>query len=175
MRPYFFIFFSVFLINFSCQKETSKKNIPVQKTGMNTVVEHANYTKIDAAASKEIKQWKEYFTVEDFMQQLRKTSPTEALNNALELKTLTKQLKDSLTIKALKTPAFKARENVFENEILRLADMTYIPSITSKEVNNQVDKIFSLFSSMNHKINAVYAKKSFDKANKIDSLFSGFK
>lgn len=172
MRAFLYVLFSFLLISFSCQQKESKKNTEIQKTGMNTVVKHLKYTQLDKSSRKEIENWKEYFIIDKFTKQLENTTATEALNNALELKTLTQQLKDSLNIKTLKTPAFKARINVFENEVLRLADMTYIPSITSKEVNNQVKKVFSLFGSINHKINTVYAKKRFDKAIKVDSLFN---
>nr|BFF38939.1 hypothetical protein BACY1_07440 [Tenacibaculum mesophilum] len=138
---------------------------------MNISVEHTDYSKINEKYVDEIKPWKEYFIVEDFLQELKNTTPTEALNNALELKTLTKQLKDSLNIETLKTPAFKARINVFENETLRLADMTFIPSISANQVNSQVEKIMMLFSSVNDKINTVYTKKKFDSEINLDSLF----
>lgn len=172
MRYYLVVLISFLFIITSCKKKQEQKNDPVQKTGMNAVANHTPYTKLDAASIKNIKKWKEYFIIEDFIQQFEETSATEALNNAIELKTLTKQLKDSLNIDALKTSAFKARINVFENEVLRLTDMTFIPSITSHQVNSQVEKTLALFGSMNDKINTVYAKKRFDKAIKLDSLFT---
>ncbi|PHN99967.1 hypothetical protein CSC82_31270 [Rhodobacteraceae bacterium 4F10] len=138
---------------------------------MNISVKHTDYSKINEKYIDKIKPWKEYFIVEDFLQELQNTTPTEALNNALELKTLTKQFKDSLNIESLKTPAFKARINVFENETLRLADMTFIPSISANQVNSQVEKIMMLFSSVNDKINTVYTKKKFDSEINLDSLF----
>ena len=138
---------------------------------MNVSVEHSDYSKVKEDFLQEIRPWKEYFIVEDFLQELKNTTPTEALNNALELKTLTKHLKDSLNIEPLKTSSFKARINVFENETLRLADMTYIPSISANEVNNQVEKIMVIFGSVNDKINTVYTKKKFDSEINIDSLF----
>ncbi len=171
MRYNLFVLFSFILIAFSCKNKDVQKNTPVKKTGMNTAIKHSKNTPLDETPTKEIIKWKEYFILKDFIQQLKNTSPTEALNNALELKTLTKHLKDSLNIKTLKTPAFKARMNVFENEVLRLADMTYIPSITSKEINNQVTKVLDLYGGMNDKINTVYIKKGFDKAIKLDSIF----
>ena len=172
MRYSLLVLFSFLLITLSCKKESNQKNTSAKKTDMNASVKHLKYTQLDEVSTIEIKEWKEYFIADDFIKQLENTTPSEALNNALELKKLAKHLKDSLNIKTLKTPAFKARVNVFENEVLRLADMTYIPSITSREVNAQVKKIFSLFGSMNSKINTVYAKKRFDKAIKIDSLFN---
>ncbi|MGB1042002.1 MAG: hypothetical protein ACPGU6_01280 [Tenacibaculum sp.] len=172
MKYLFSFLLSFLLLSISCKKEASQKDNIVSKTGMDTSTKHAKSTDLEKDPRKQIKDWKEYFIAEDFIKQFENTTATEALNNAIELKTLTKQLKDSLNIDILRTPAFKARMNVFENEVLRLADMTYIPSIPSKEVNSQVAKILALFGSMNTKINTVYAKRKFDKAIKLDSLFN---
>lgn len=170
MRRFLFVI-ATFLILFSCQKKKSQNTETPLKTEMNVSVEHSDYSKVKEDFLQEIRPWKEYFIVEDFLQELKNTSPTEALNNALELKTLTKHLKDSLNIEPLKTSSFKARINVFENETLRLADMTYIPSISANEVNGQVEKIMVIFGSVNDKINTVYTKKKFDSEINIDSLF----
>lgn len=159
---------------FSCKNEENQTNTTVQETGMNATVKQPKYTQLDENSVKEIKEWKEYFVVDNFLQQLKNTTLTEALNNSTEISTLTKDLKDSLTIKTLKTAAFKARMNVFENEILRLKDMKSIPAITPKEVDSQLKKVFLLFGSMNNKINTIYTKERFDKEVNLDSLF-GFK
>lgn len=172
MRSFFILLFSSLFIILSCKKENTQNKKTIQKTDVNTSVKHPEYSTLDKESSKKVKKWKEYFIAEEFIIQFKNTSPTEALNNALELKNLTKQLKDSLNIQTLKTPAFKARVNVFENEVLRLVDMTYIPSISSKEVNIQVEKVLALFGSMNDKINTVYAKKRFEKTIKLDSIFN---
>ncbi len=174
MKPFQILIFSFLVIFLSCKKDGNQNKETVQKTDINTSVKHPEYTVLDKESIQEIRNWKEYFITDEFLAQFKTISPTDALNNALELKDLAKQLKDSLNIETLKTPSFKARVNVFENEVLRLADMTYIPSISSKNVNSQVEKMLSLFSSMNDKINAVYAKKRFDKAVKLDSLFNSF-
>lgn len=171
MSRFLFVFASLFFLVASCKKKNKQKEELPTKTEMNISVKHTDYTKINEKYVDEIKPWKEYFVVEDFLQELKNTTPTEALNNALELKALTKQFKDSLNIEPLKTPAFKARINVFENETLRLADMTFIPSISAYQVNSQVEKIMMLFSSINDKINTVYTKKKFDSEINLDSLF----
>ena len=80
-------------------------------------------------------------------------------------------MKDSLAIKSLKTPAFKSRMNVLENEILRLLDMNEIPAITAKEVNAQIDKMFLVFGSLNDKINTVYDQEKFNKEINLDDFF----
>ena len=171
MSRFLFVIASLFFLITSCKKKgEQKEELPI-KTEMNVSVKHTDYSKVNEKYIDEVEPWKEYFTVEDFLQELKNTTPIEALNNALELKTLTKQFKDSLNIETLKTPAFKARINVFENETLRLADMTFIPSISAHQVNNQVEKIMMLFSSINDKINTVYTKKKFDSEINLDSLF----
>lgn len=171
MSRFLLVIASLFILVTSCKKKSVQKEEFPTKTEMNISVKHADYSEINKKYVDEIKPWKEYFIVEDFLQELKNTSPTEALNNALELQTLTKQFKDSLNIESLKTPAFKARINVFENETLRLADMTFIPSISAQQVNSQVEKIMMLFSSVNDKINTVYTKKQFDSEINLDSLF----
>lgn len=171
MGRFLFVIASLFFLVTSCKKKEKQKEVLPTKTEMNISVKHTDYSEINEKYINEIKPWKEYFTVEDFLQELKNTTPIAALNNALELKTLTKQFKDSLNIETLKTPAFKARINVFENETLRLADMTFIPSISAHQVNSQVEKIMMLFSSVNDKINTVYTKKKFDSEINLDSLF----
>lgn len=172
MKNSVLLLFSLIFLVFSCKNDQKKATTHIQKTGMNTAVKHPEYTKLSKTPTKEIEKWKAYFMLDNFLKQLKNITPTEALNSSFEIHRLTKELKESLHIKTLKTPAFKARMNVFENETLRLKDMENIPAITPKEVNAQVTKIFGLFGSMNDKINTVYAKKQFDKEINLDSLFN---
>ncbi|MGG8496696.1 hypothetical protein ACQY1Q_09780 [Tenacibaculum sp. TC6] len=136
------------------------------------VINSYNYTEPDSIALRNIKKWTEYFDLKDFLNEYTEISAREALNNALELRELTKKAKDSNKVQELQTPAFMARIDVFENEVLRLADMTYIPSISSNEVNFQIKNVFSTFNSLNSKIEHTYRKKSFDNSVKIDSIFN---
>lgn len=172
MRLFLAILLSSIFFMQSCQKKDNSKKNTIKKTAMSIAVTHTRAKKLNNYSIKEIKKWKEYFIVEDFIHQLDKTTPTEALNNAIELKTLSKHLKDSLNVKDLMIPSFKARIHVFENEVLRLADMTYIPSISATDVNNQVEKVLTIFSSLNAKINTLYDKKRFDSEINIDSIFN---
>ena len=104
------------------------------------------------------------------LNRFEKISPNEALNNALNLKDLAKDLKDSLKIKNFKISSFEARLNVLLNEALRLADMTKIPAIKAEEVNNQVAKILLIFSSLNEKINTVYIQEKFEDEINVEDL-----
>lgn len=162
---------SLLLLSCSENKKQSKnKKVTIEKVGMD-IVNTYKINHLDKLSTEKIQSWKEYFELADFMKVYKKTSAKEALNNALELKSLIKKAKDSNHINVLKTSAFKARINVFENEILRLADMTYIPAIKAQQVNGQIQNIFNTYNSLNSKISSIYKKELFDKAVKIDDVF----
>ncbi|CAL2102758.1 conserved protein of unknown function [Tenacibaculum sp. 190130A14a] len=162
----------LFVIGISCTaKKQEDKSKVVNKTNMTSVKTYADYTDLDDRATKKLKDWNEYHELKEFLGEFKSVSATEALNNALELKRLTKQLKDSSDIDIMKIPAFRARINVFENEVLRLADMTYISAIKANEVSAQIEKTLTLFGSVNAKLNNIYLKKQFDAEINLDSLF----
>lgn len=174
MSKYFLITFFSFLFILSCQKEEKKEKTQnqIKKPEMSVVVTHTPPTVLTPNSQKKVTDWKEYKEINNFLDRFNKTSPSEALSNASELKDLSKSLKDTIRVEILKTPAFKARLNVFENEALRLADMTYISAITPKEVNQQIDKILLLFESINAKIDATFLKEKLNKDIYSDSSLS---
>ena len=166
---------TVLFLFFGCNKSVQKNNTttPRKTTKLNLAARHDSYIHTDVYASKKIEDWKEYATLKDFINRFEHISPNEALNNAIELKGLIKNVKDSIRSKNLKTPAFKTRVNVLENEGLRLADMTYITAITPDEVNAQVAKILTIYGGMNEKINTIFSQKQFEDAIKVDGEFFG--
>ena len=78
-------------------------------------------------------------------------------------------LKDSIKPTLFNTPSFQTRVDVLHNEVLRLADLTFIPAITSKDVNLQIDRTIAAFSSVNSKINSLLSRKRFE--DEIDVKF----
>lgn len=170
LKPIFFIIGLVFILG-ACKKSIQTIDKTEKKPTMSIEVSHKTPSDLTDDAQKEIENWKEYNDVVLYLDRFKKITPNEALNFAIELKDLTKKLKDSIKIKDFKTASFKARVNVLENEALRLADMTLIPAITAKEVNTQIDKYLLVFSSLNDKINTIYQKKEFDKEVNLDSFF----
>lgn len=170
MLKYISILF-LFLLFLSCSQKTKETEKNEEKSEMSIVKKHSTPSKLNSISSSKVKDWEEYNQLSSFLDRFANTSPNEALGNALELKKLSKMMKDSIRIEDFKTSAFKARLNVFENETLRLADMTYIPAITAKEVNDQIDKIFLIFSSLNAKINTTYNQKRFDEDINLESFF----
>lgn len=169
----YILFTLLFSVSFlSCKKTTQVVTDTVQKNNKNTVSNHSTSSKIDSIYLKNLEPWKEYNIFNNFIKRYEKISPNESFDNIDELKELTIALEDSLNIPHLKTPAFKSRLHVLENEVLRLDDMEKITALTSSEINLQIDKIFLIFSSINSKINTVYNQKKFESELNIEDLFT---
>jgi len=157
-------FLILFIILFSSCKDVAENGVQKSKNPeINAIKNHAIRTGIEKVGKDTILAWKEYVSVADDLQKFIAISANEALNNALQLAELVKQMKDSIRPLELINPSFRTRVNVLENETLRLKDMTFISSITSKEVHLQVDKILEAFSATNSKINVVYSQLEVEK------------
>lgn len=164
-----FLFVFVLIIIVSCKKNQEKKEIIIQEvSSLRTIIQHPDSEKVLPDFQKEISSWSELEVLKNFLVRFKKASPTEVLSNAIELKELVKILKESTKPELLNTPSFETRVNILENEVLRLADMTKIPAISTNEVNTQVDKIITSFSAINSKINTVFTKKKFEDEITID-------
>lgn len=162
----------IFIVLSSCKKQVQvKKETTIKKSKMSIAKTHKKSVEISDLAQKEIESWKEYKDVNSFLSRFHNISPNEALGMAIELEGLTKTMRDSLKIKELKVNALKARVNVFENEVLRLVDMTLISAIKDHEVNKQIDKVLLVFSGLNEKINTIYSKKKFDEEIDLNNFF----
>ena len=172
MSKYFLFIITAFTIFISCKKSTQTASIGPKNNTKNSITKHKKTGTLNTSSLKEIDSWKEYHLFSDFMKRYENISPNEAFDNVPELKDLTKALKDSLTIKDFKTPSFRTRLNVLNNEVLRLSDMSNIPAITTDEVNNQIDKIFLIYSSLNDKINTVFYQKKFEEEINLDDFFN---
>jgi hypothetical protein len=167
--------FLTFVLLFSCDKkqENSSEIQDDAKPLLSVVKRHASIKKIDTAFNKQVIDWEELQTVDNFLARFKKVSPNEILSNALELNDLVKSLIDSVKPPSFNTDSFKARLNILHTETLRLADMNTIPAIKADEVNVQIEKIIDAFSSVNAKINSVLAKKRFEDAIEVDVQFIG--
>ena len=62
---------------------------------------------------------------------------------------------------------------MLHNETLRLADLTFIPSVKTAEINQQIDKTIASFSAVNSKINTILSKKKFEDAIAVNLDFIG--
>lgn len=163
-------FLILFIILFSsCGDAPVNRVQKNKKPEINTVKKHAIKSGLEKSAKDTIDSWKEYISVADDLKKFTSISANEALNNALQLARLIKQMKDSIRPLDLINPSFRTRINVLENEALRLKDMTFISSISSKEVHQQVDKIMAAFSATNSKINTVYSQLEVEKEIQINS------
>lgn len=165
----------IVLFIFACgtDKKGQESTNNLQKPLLSIVKKHPEVATIHKDFRNSIKDWKEFNAVSNFLEKFKEVSPNEALSNALQLRDLTKSLKDSVKPKMFDIPSFNARLNVFYNETLRLADITFIPAIGAKEINTQVDKTINAFSSVNSKINTLLTKKRFEDEIDVDFHFIG--
>lgn len=155
---------SILLFYFCSTKEQETEKLPIKKAKLSIAIAHTTPIKIEASFLEHLDPWKEYKLVEEFVGKFHQTSPNEALSNALELKSLVQQLKDSLKPTIFNSPSFNARINVLYSEAERLADITFIPAIKTVEINEQVEKTLGAFSALNAKINTVLSQKKFEDA-----------
>ena len=124
---------------------------------------------------KDIESWDEYFVMSNYLKKhFLHISPALSLEMSKELADLSKKMNDSLRIKELNNKGMFARLNVFYSEALRLQDMSIISSIKAVEVTEQVEKLVSVYNSINMKINSIYLQKSFDNNVNFDESFFEF-
>lgn len=167
MRNSFLILFSILF--YSCGDAPVNQVQKNKKPEINTVKKHPIKTTVEKSGKDSVYSWKEYISVADNLKKFTSISANEALNNALQLASLVKKMKDSIRPIDLINPSFRTRINVLENETLRLKDMTFISSITAKEVHQQVANIMAAFSATNSKINTVYSQLEVEKEIQINS------
>jgi hypothetical protein len=167
----YLIILSVFVI--SCGNNQEKEAIKKPKPLMSLVETHNATENVNTIFLKEVKDWDELKAIDSFFVKFRKISPNEILSNALELKDLIKNLKDSVKPKSFNILSLDARINILYTEALRLADLTEIGAITAAEVNKQLDKTMTAFSNVAIKINTVLEKISFENEIDIEVTFIG--
>ena len=150
-----FLFF-LFFIFYSCNHRSSKENdIIIEEKKIDTLHKFVLgiNVKLTPKASILVQDWGEYQRFNEFLKNNQNYIPGESILNAEELAKLAQELKDSIRIEKLQTPAVKIRLNVIHNEALRLDDMSEISVITEAEIKNEYRKIYEAFSALNSKIN----------------------
>ena len=174
---YFYII--VFLVFVSCKKKEPKvieTEVPVEALSLfNEKNEYSFDEKINEDIKDKIKEWDEYFTVADYLENNYATiSPALSLEMSKELVDLVEKMNDSLQIKTLNNREVFARLNTLNSEVLRLKDMSTISSIKASEVAIQVEKVVAVFNSVNSKINSVYSQQNFDENVDFDETIFNF-
>lgn len=174
MKKISFLLIIIIIVLFSCNsKKQEKETLPLRIRESSIVVKHTLPITINREFLKELDNWKEYKDIEEFITKFYNTSANEALSNALELKMLVVNLRDSKNPAVFNSKSFDSRINVLNNEVERFADITFIPAIKIKEINYQVEKIIHAFSALKSKINTVLAQKKFEEGIKISTDFIG--
>lgn len=168
-----FSFILLVLICFSCKNSQEEQITTTQKPLLSIAKKHPLPVTIKSGYEKNIESWEEYQSLKSFLERYVSISPNDALNNALELKLFVEGIKSTSRPKVLNIDPFNARVHLLYNEVLRLADMTYISAITPKEVNEQVAKVLEAYAAVNRKINAIYARKDFENSVETNAFFMG--
>ena len=171
---YLVTFLTIALL-FSCDKkqENKKQEQDDSKPLLSVVYEYSVIKNVRPIFKKDVEDWKELKSINEFLSRFKKVSPNEILSNALELEGLVKSLKDSVKPTLFDVASFNTRVNILYNETLRLSDMTTIPSIKAAEVNEQTEKIIDAFSAVNSKVSTILSKKRFEDAIEVDVKFIG--
>ena len=175
MRSYIFVFFVSLFIFISCKKDTN--SVLIDSVLIDTIA--VNSTKningigesLKPNVKRAVRNWEEYQLVDAMITRFYAISNAEALSNAKELSTLSKQLKDSIRDKQLEVSSVKARLNVFSNECMRLEDMATISAIKQEEVAYEIKKILEAFSGVNAKLNSIYSVDNLEKELELDPDF----
>ena len=133
------IFLAVTLLLVSCKKDVKVEHVENEVDSTIVIVNSKRIVNqlgetLVPSAKRDLKNWKEYQDLDEFILKFYSITRREALNSAKELSELSTYLKDTIRIEKLKTDDVYARLNVFQSETLRLADMAEIPSITDEEV-----------------------------------------
>lgn len=171
----FFVFILSIFIFASCNQPTQEEKQEVRQSEQSIPQKHADVLKITGKAAKKLDDWQEYRSLNEFLVQYKSISPNEALNNSRELNGLVESMKDSIKPEFLEVASFNARVNLLHNETLRLFDMSFISSIKSQEVNDQVSKVLEAFSAVNSKVNTLIQQEDLDRQiddPKFNRLFS---
>ncbi len=177
--------FLLFIFIQSCSKKdvnNNEKKQQVEKKEINSIT-NFKPTSLNRQAKTMVADWIEYQNIAEFIPNYYKTTTEKALFDSQRLAELSQQLKDSIRIKKLDIPSFRARLHVLYNESFRLADMDSIPSITNKEIVSETKKIINAFDAINSKINMLVSQeilennlKEFDSIlNKKDSVKNNLK
>lgn len=163
-RQTFYIGFLLFLM-ISCKP--SKKNSEIADILASQDTQEVKISSIGTTlsplAKRKISGWLEYEMLQSKIEGYYKTTKNHALENAIELANLVKNVSDTIDIKKLDRPDVKIRFNVLRNYALRLDDMSTIPSITNEEVMQEVTNLLDAYSSLNEKINTIYKIEEYEK------------
>lgn len=172
MKTIYPFLFLILLLIFSCtgNRRTEANENTIDSLGLqskritNTISETLTPT-----AKEDLSEWEEYNNVDDFILSYYNITIPEALNNSEELANLVQLMKDSIRVENLQKANVIARFNVLHSETLRLADMATIPSISDKEVENEVTQILELYSAVNAKINTIYKAQDIQNSLEVDT------
>lgn len=152
----------ILLAFFACKKESSaeSKEITSESVLGRLIKTEKPISKLNPKSASVVSEWPEYQNYKEAVEQYQEITMSDALLNSVDLALLSQQLKDSIRIEKIDTPAVRIRLNVIHNHSLRLSDMSTIPTITEEEVAEANNDVVDAFSALNLKLNNMIRKES---------------
>ncbi len=162
----------------SCQKEKKQeKQVTINTSkekyfnAKDAVIIFDSIPEVTIFQKDSIANWKGYFRVKKSLEKIKRTTPNEILVVSKDLVKEIKVMRDSISVISLRERGMRARINALYNQSLRLQEMKNIPAITVPKIVKQAKGLFSIFRMINHKINAIYEQKNFEKELIEDEFF----
>ena len=167
------VFCTVFI---ACEQKKTKATIQAEKDEKylnikDEIIVFDSLVPVELVYKDSVVGWKGYFQVTEDLKRIKKATPNEVLNAAEELTKDVALMRDSITVKAIDDRGMRARINALYNQSLRLQEMREIPAITVPEIKKQAQGIFTIYSMIIEKINAIYEQNNFEKELIEDDFF----
>ena len=149
---------SLIVLLVSCKKtqETPTDNIEEQQTQDITEQDIAKLKFIDYALDSKtdeaIKDWKEYFELQDVITNVKKADLIFFNDNEENVKLLAKKLKENIP-STLNSEPVLARMLVLETKIFKLESLSNLSTTSKEELLNTIKEFLVAFSNLNFQMN----------------------
>lgn len=174
-----FLFCTLIFSSCESKQENSREAVVEEDTVQYIFQEQKTYVfaeELTDFSKVATKDWTGYVKLTHFLKEhYLLTSPQTALEMSEDLYAIVAKIRDSFSVKELKTQGFDARLNVLNSEVLRLTDMSEITVIKAEEVVEQTEKIVAVYNAINAKINSIYARKLLDEEVHFDERIFDFR
>jgi hypothetical protein len=160
---------SIFLLlAFSCKKaQETNLNSDTKKQDIQEITEQdiskLKYTDyvLDYKTEEVIKDWQEYYELQDIIINVKKGDLSFFNNNAEEVKILVSKLNESIP-ELVKSPSISARMLVLETKLFKLESLANLSTTSKEELLNSIKEFLVAFSNINFQMNK---KVEFDGRN----------
>lgn len=164
MKNKIFLCVCISIMLFSCKKKTNDVvgDDEVEMVEQDLIVSNIG-VQLSKESAKELESWAEYQMAKSILDGYTSITKGRALENAKNLSDLVRGMKDSKYPEIIDRDDVIIRLSVLLNHSLRLQDMRAISSISDEEVEAEIRKMLTAYSSLNDKINAVIKIEDYER------------